>query len=255
MRQRFVNEIAWVLAIERASLLTWPAREILPYSGWMLRFTDGLSYRPNSVAALDFNGVDVTAAIDAVEREYRSRGLKPTFQITPVTKPEGLAGVLAARGYVCVTPTLVCVADVEEVCSRCLPANDVQMQTHPNAGFDMLAISGSRSPADGRERLDVLSRITVPHVRVTIVAHGIGVACGVGAAAKSRVGINLMRTHADYRRRGYARQVLKVIADWAVTQGAGQLFLSVEEANTPARALYESAGFVRAYSYCHYRKG
>ena len=63
-----------------------------------------------------------------------------------------------------------------------------------------------------------------------------------------------MRTHADFRRRGHARRVLGAIADWAAAQGAGQLFLSVEEANAPARALYEGVGFARAYPYRYYRK-
>jgi len=128
------------------------------------------------------------------------------------------------------------------------------VQTQTNAGFDALVISGSHSPEDGRERLDVLARLTVPHVRVTILVQSVAVACGMGAAADGRVGINLMRTHVDFRRRGHARQVLRAIAEWAAARGAGQLFLSVEEANAPARALYEGAGFARAYSYRYYRK-
>ncbi len=254
LRQEPVNDLAWARRLEPPSLQTWPARETSQLSGWLLRFTGGLSHRVNSVATLEFHGHDLTAAVDAAERAYRARGLPPMFQVTAATRPEGLAQLLSARGYVCVTPTLVCVAGVDIVRARCAQAADAQLLMQANTGFDTLVISGSPSQADGRERLEILSRIAVPHVRITIAAQGKPVACGTGALALGRVGINLMRTDPDCRRRGHAKHVLRAIADWSRAQGASEIFLSVEEANSAARRLYESIGFARAYAYRYYRK-
>ena len=53
LRQEPVNAIGWAQVLEPPSLLTWPAREVQPLSGWTLRFNDGLSHRANSVATLD----------------------------------------------------------------------------------------------------------------------------------------------------------------------------------------------------------
>ncbi|HEY0282494.1 MAG TPA: GNAT family N-acetyltransferase [Rhizomicrobium sp.] len=189
-----------------------------------------------------------------VEHAYRARGLASMFQVTSATKPEGLSELLLACGYVGVTPSLVCVAGVDSVRARCAKVADAQTLIQANTGFDGLVISGSHSPADGEERLEILSRIALPHLRVTVAVQGTAVACGMGALADGRVGINLMRTHPNYRRRGYARHVLRAIADWSDAQGASEMFLSVEEANTAARALYESASFLRAYAYRYYRK-
>jgi GNAT superfamily N-acetyltransferase len=174
------------------------------------------------------------------------------FQVTAAVAPANLAEVLVRRGYRASTPSLVCVAKAETVRERCSSAGGGQLLFTASADFDALVVAGSHSPDDGRERLDVLSRIAVPLVRVTVLVDGTGVACGMGAAAAALVGINLMRTHEGHRRRGFGRQVLGAIADWAVGRGIGTLFLSVEEANAPARALYESTGFERAYDYSYY---
>ena len=250
--QRAVNEVAWARWIEPPSQLTWPARETLALDGWSLRFSGGYSHRTNSVAALAFTGGNVEHAIGDVEAQYRRRGFKPMFQVTAAVEPADLAKVLTRRGYRAITASLVCVAEADTVRDRCASAGDGQRCFAPNGDFDALVVAGSHSREDGQERLDVLSRIAVPLVRVTILEGGIGVACGMGAAAEGLVGINLMRTHEDHRRRGHGRQVLGAIADWALAQGIGTLCLCVEQANAPARALYEGAGFARAYDYSYY---
>ncbi|MDE2499715.1 MAG: GNAT family N-acetyltransferase [Alphaproteobacteria bacterium] len=254
MRQKPVNDTDWAQCLEPPSLLTWPARQMVPLSGWLLRFTGGLSHRANSVATPDFQGDDAGEAVAQVERAYRARGLAPMFQVTSGTKPAGLSDLLAARGYAVVSPSLVWTADVDTVRRRCEAAAETQTLDEANDGFDALVISGSHSPADGRERLEILSRIAVPHVRITVVVQGTAVACGMAALAGGRVGINLMRTASPFRRHGYAKHVLRAIADWSHAHGASDVFLSVEEANAPARALYESAGFTHAYAYRYYRR-
>jgi GNAT superfamily N-acetyltransferase len=250
--QRNVNEVAWARRIEPPSLRTWPAAEVVPLAGWTLRFSKGYGHRPNSVAAFAFTGDDVERAIGEAEALYRRRNLTPMFQIAAAVEPADLARVLTRRGYRAITPSLVCVAQAETVRERCSSAGGGQLSFAANADFDGLVVAGSHSPEDGRERLEVLSRIAVPLVRVTILEGGIGVACGTGGAADGLVGINLMRTHPDYRRRGFGRQVLGAIAAWALAQGIATLYLSVEKANAPARALYDGAGFERAYDYSYY---
>jgi N-acetylglutamate synthase len=253
LRQKPVNDADWAQCLEPPSLLTWPARQSVPLSGWSLRFTGGLSHRANSVATPDFQGRDAAEAVAEVERAYRARDLPPMFQVTSGTRPEGLSDLLTARGYAVISPSQVCVADIESVQARCPQASGVQLSTEANAGFDALVTSGSHSPADGRERLEILSRIAVPHLRVTVIAQGTAVACGLGALASGYIGVNLMRTHPDWRRRGYAKHVLRAIADWGHRYEAAEMFLSVEERNDAARALYESAGFTDAYAYRYYR--
>ncbi|MDE2182605.1 MAG: GNAT family N-acetyltransferase [Alphaproteobacteria bacterium] len=251
MRQDPVNGRAWAKLLEPAAIASWPPREVHTIAGWRLRLTDGFSHRLNSVAALRFDGDDPADAIAKVEAIYRARALQPMFQVTPAVEPPQLPDLLIRRGYRGVVPTLVCVAEASAVRARCPAGAQADIREGRHAAFDDLVTAGSHSPADGRERLAVLDRLALPHGCLTAYADGRAVSCGVGIAAKGYVGINMMRTAAAARRRGHARRVLGAIAAWA---DDATLFLQVEEANAPARALYEYAGFTPVYSYRHYRK-
>ncbi|MEM7598577.1 MAG: ribosomal protein S18-alanine N-acetyltransferase [Pseudomonadota bacterium] len=52
-----------------------------------------------------------------------------------------------------------------------------------------------------------------------------------------------LATDPDHRRQGLARTVLEALETRARQAGAVTIFLEVSEANTPARALYASAGY------------
>jgi RimJ/RimL family protein N-acetyltransferase len=47
----------------------------------------------------------------------------------------------------------------------------------------------------------------------------------------------------DARGRGVARDLIRAVATWAVGRESSRVVLFVQEANTPARQLYERAGF------------
>jgi GNAT superfamily N-acetyltransferase len=217
--------------------------------GWLLRFTDGFTHRGNSVAPLAIPA-DTDAALASAERASAARGLAPMVQMSPAAQPGDLASRLEARGYAGTTPTFTMVADIGAAVAA-LPESGDSL-ADGGADFEALVREGSRSVADGDERLDIFARLAVPKIAATALAEGQGVACGTGTCVGAWVNINLMRTRADRRREGHARRVLAAIARWGKGQGATGLFLNVEEPNHGARALYRSAGFRDVYRslYC-----
>lgn len=246
-RQDAVN--TRVLELEEAGVQAWPARETMPVAGWLLRFTDGYTHRGNSVATHRFDGGSCEDVVAIAQSEYAARALPTMFQISPATAPADLEPILRRRGYRIVTPTLTCTAS-SMVARASLPEpREVRLGGEPDDDFAQLILTGSRSEADGRERLDILSRIELPHVCVTACDKGQAVACGTGTLVSGWVSINLMRTDAAHRRAGHGQRVLSAITRWAENKGVSRLYLNVEEANHGARALYARAGFETAYEY------
>jgi RimJ/RimL family protein N-acetyltransferase len=218
-------------------------------AGWLLRFTDGYSHRGNSVATHRFNQEACEDAIAIVESEYRARHLRPMFQISPVSQPADLERILRQRGYRTITPTLTCVASTIAARASLPEPREVIASGEPDDDFAALILAGSRSEEDGRERLQILSFIELPHVCITAYDKGTPVACGTGTLTAGWVGINLMRTDATHRRNGHAERVLSALTRWAEGKGVSRLYLNVEEGNAAARALYAKAGFETAYEY------
>lgn len=236
--------------LEASAVAAWPARNVLEMGGWLLRFTDGYSHRGNSVAAVDFANNDLHAQVALAEMAYFTRGLSPMFQITPASKPKELEELLIERGYILEAPSHVMVADFSDIKGS---GRDVRLSSDADAGFKSLVVSGSNSYSDGLERLEIVSRIEAPRIYATIAVEGEVVACGFCTVTKGWAGINLMRTHPAYRRRGYASEIIAALARRARKEGAKGLYLQVEDGNPGARALYAKAGFEFAYAYRYYR--
>lgn len=236
--------------LEPCAIAAWPARSALEMGGWLLRFTDGYSHRGNSVAAIDFGNGDLHAQVALAEMAYFTRGFSPMFQITPASRPSGLEDLLVDRGYVLEAPSRMMFADPDRIKGA---GKDAVLSSEPNAGFKSLVLSGSNSYSDGLERLEIVSRIETPRVFATIGGDGEDVACGFCTLTNGWAGINLMRTHPAYRRRGLASEIIASLAHWACNEGANGIYLQVEDGNSGARALYVKAGFSDAYSYRYYR--
>jgi len=89
----------------------------------------------------------------------------------------------------------------------------------------------------------------VSHVVVERSSHEI-IALVLGSRVSPESGhITQVCVHPDYRRRGLARMLLSVAAFCFMRQGAGEISLTVTEANTQAIDLYLSEGFTCAHRF------
>ena len=104
-----LRRMSEVAALEDLCERAWPPRERLALESLVLRFADGFTRRANS-ARVDAGGGDLDDLITRAEHEYRSRGLRPGFRLTPLTPP-AFEPLLRERGYVVDTEAIVMVAD------------------------------------------------------------------------------------------------------------------------------------------------
>jgi N-acetylglutamate synthase len=236
--------------IEAASLWAWPPERTAGVGGWLLRQGSTATRRQNSVQTLAFTGeVQLEPAIGRVEAWYAGFERLACFQITERSKPDGLDAILEARGYRLESPSFVMLCDLAPALPD--PAS-VTLDGRATA-YVMEALADPHWPAAERAaRARLFARIRRPSTFAVRDVSGLPVAGGLAVIDRELVGVFAMRTARMARRQGHGRAVLDRLLAWGRAMGAATAYLQVEVDNTPALALYRSAGFRRCYSY-HYR--
>jgi GNAT superfamily N-acetyltransferase len=236
---------AQLLAIERAAVRGWPALHSAIVDGWVWRSTSGGSVRANTVAALDFAGADVEAAIDRVEALYRETGAPSRFTVSEVSAPADLDACLAKRGYARGDDH---VTMAKPVAAAPMPEDAVWLGAEPTPEWLEVYLSGLTP-----DRRGIAPRILagLPPQRMylaccrqdRLLSSGLSIADGEVAS------VQCMATLALARRQGGARVVLAAIEAWAGAQGCTLLYLQTGADNVGAQALYETCGFSLAGRY------
>lgn len=239
--------------IDRATILTWPARVTEEQDGWFLLADNGVTGRVNAVWPLALPSGDVERAIDAAEAWYAARALPPRFKLTDgATAPGDLAERLARRGYAQASPTLVMRA---QLTGNAGAYDGVELAPSPPPAFDRALEASATTADDLSERRGIAARAPSPAAFGSRGSDGRAVAVGACVVTQKLAGIYLMRTVPAARRQGHARHLLRALLDWAAsTQGADWAFLQVDTHNTPAIALYEREGFEVLTTYHYWRK-
>jgi len=237
-----------IRTIEELSLNARPALQTMLYDGWVLRYASGYTRRANSVNPLYPSTEDLQHKIDTCESLYRARGLRTVFKLTCESRPPELDEALAARGYRYEALTAV--------------------QTRSLQGWDDVFIEGvTLEKAPSRRWLEAFCRMSavdgphhetlarmlagmVPEARYATILEGERVvACGLAVNESGYVGLFDIVTDAEYRRRGYGRQLVSALLTWGRRSGAHTAYLQVMPDNIPALRLYAGLGFAETYRY------
>jgi len=250
-------DLELVRRIEGYAAQAWPAGEVAALQGWSLRYNSGITRRANSVLA-EAHGPEGNLAqkLGQVEAWYAERNQPARYQLCPASEPPNLDLILAARGYRATATTLLQVASlttmvsnsgvIENITLRCMDAPD-------GAWLQAYASADGVRPADLDARRAILGGITCPTCYLLVEVEGQGVATGLAVLDGKWAGLFCVATHASWHRRGLAMCVVGSLAQWAMRQGATQVYLQVMQENGGARALYARLGFATLYSY-HYRE-
>ena len=243
----------------------WPAIETHAIEGWIVRASHGVTRRANSV--LPFGHVDdLNRAIDEVEKAYRAREIRPAFQLSPASRPQGLAARLERRGYTEEGETLILIAPTERVIQAASShaaghsnaqhprtASAPSVAVHPEPSDDWLSLWWHVDGRGGHDKRDVARRILIgtPALYATVRHDDSVLAVGRLALVDDWGGLYAIATRPEHRRLGHARSVVATLANHALLAGAACLWLQVLAANEAALALYLSLGFepVSGYAY------
>jgi ribosomal protein S18 acetylase RimI-like enzyme len=242
-----VSDIA---AIEDAMRRAWPALETESDEAWLLRASEGISRRSNSVHAPPGGTSPLAERIARAEAFYSARGLPVRFQLSPVSEP-GLEEELARRGSVRDAETLVLTAPTAQLA---VGAPTVTLSADP--GADWLALWDAAEGYGSRLPLarSLLARIEGESAYALVHADSEPVAQARAVVDGPLAGLYAVATRPGYRRRGLARACLSALAGWSLARGAATAYVAVEQNNEPALALYRLLGFTPVFSYW-YRTG
>lgn len=228
-----------LVSIERAAFRAWPALETQDIGGWVWRFSAGGSQRANSVATLGRPERDTIEAIEQAEALYAARGAKPQFQISDVSVPSGLDGMLAARGYRINDPCTTLAADL--VAHIPMPETAVIKR---QANEDWLATYTSVITANRRAVApSILARVPATSAFCGIMIAGRLAATTLVVLDGPTAIVECVATHPDARRQGAARLAMLAAMSWAAGNGATLMALGAVATNAPAQALYAALGF------------
>ncbi|MBL8547569.1 MAG: GNAT family N-acetyltransferase [Hyphomonadaceae bacterium] len=239
--------------IDRATIVTWPARVTEERDGWFYLADNGVTGRVNAVWPLGQPGGDIDHAIDAAEAWYAARNLPPRFKLTDgATAPDDLAERLARRGYTQASPTLVMRAQLSADPGA---YEGVELAAAPPPAFNQALEASAVSAEDMAERRGIALRAPQPAAFGSRMRDERVVAVGVSVVSARLAGIYLMRTVPDARRQGHALHLLRGLLDWAANrQKAQHAFLQVDTDNTPAISLYLREGFETLTTYRYWKK-
>ncbi|MGV9764106.1 GNAT family N-acetyltransferase [Micromonospora tulbaghiae] len=253
---------AAVVALELAADEAWPAPVRGRLGDWRLRWADGWTGRANSALPVGDPDRPLPAALDAVQRWYAERG-GPALVNTPLPLAAPVGAELDARGWTSRPPVLVQTVPLRTLttppAAAALPAaasppaaasaDPPPVTLADGPADDWLAIAAGRKgglPDAARQVLTGTPRVRFAELR----EDGRLLAVGRGTVTGGRwLGVSLLETVPQARRRGLAAAVVRALAGWGAAEGATHAFLQVEQSNTGAVALYRGLGFTTHHTY------
>ena len=239
------------LQVEEAYLNAWPALRQVLLDGWLLRFSNGLTRRANSVNPISPGSNDLQEKVALCERLYRAQELPTIFRLPAIMEPD-LDSVLERRGYGSEGETCVFFLDLSDLTSR-----DVSMELLSRPGAEWLsALARCQKQSEQQQSTyrRIIESVAVPLVCAASPSNGKLSSVAYGAIHNGLVCLESVATDAEHRRRGLAQNTISAILSWAIQQGATGACVQVEAANSPAVALYRGMGFATELYRYHYRR-
>lgn len=238
--------------LEAVAAKGWRAREEAPLGRWLLRAAQGFTGRANSALAAGDPGMPLAEAAAQVRCWYTARDLPAMVAVPYQLGRPGDSPTdrfLSQRGWsIQPGPAVVMTAHTAGV-AKTGSSGQVDLHSEPDqAWLDLYRYRGQKLPPIARQLLlsaPVQAFASIRQGSSTLAIGRVGVADGWG-------GLTAVEVHPRHRRAGLATAITAALAAAAESHGATRLYLQVEEANQPARALYARAGFTDHHGY-HYR--
>ncbi|MFW9988500.1 MAG: GNAT family N-acetyltransferase [Candidatus Odinarchaeota archaeon] len=241
---------------------SWPAKYYYFLNGWILRFTEGVTSRANSVLPFNYTGElnKLGRDIKLVEKAYKAHNLPTIFTIPEYFEPTGLDSKLLEYGYQQVgSITNTMIISIQELTKK--PVNDkfsYLFYSNRVTKFSSFLAKYSKRDQYAQNVLEALaSRIIVPKKCFIVAEYEkkvLGTLMGI-LDPHGFLYIADVLVHPDFQQQTIATSMFfKLINNWAISNGVEIIWLQVEIENKRAMSLYKKLGFKIAYGYYYLEK-
>lgn len=234
--------------LQAVAAQTWLPADTEQLGDWLLRAAHGWTGRANSVLALGAPGGDLDDVLGQVHRWYAARGLPPTVSVVD-PDVEDLTGALRGRGWTRRHAGLVMTCPAE-VALSCTPMTDqrYQLVTGDTPDAQWLTSYAYRGVAVPPAGVELLTSGPRPQFHALLVDDQVA-SIARTTEGEGWTGITAVETRPEYRGRGLASAMLRLIAVRAREADAPDLWLGVDTRNTDAQRLYARCGFTVHHRY------
>lgn len=239
-----------ILKIEQIASRAWPAQISEQYGGWLLRATEGVTRRANSVLPLlEPESADLDASLEYVQQFYANYQLPVRFQMTDTSQPETLDGFLESAGLIIDMRVKVLTAPLEKIILEEPEIGIVVFGSPWEDWFTAYREFTGFDKEDIAARQGIINRIGTEKACAAAIKDESVTGIGMGVLDGKWLGLFSLVTQKQYRRQHVATSITQSLVGWGLARGAQHGYLQVEEQNEPAIQLYKALGFVEAYDY------
>ena len=255
-------KIEEIKKLQEILMNSWPAHHYYFLNGWIMRFTEGVTSRANSVFPLNYTGDpnNLERNIIFVEKAYQAYNLPAIFTIPDYFEPDNLDVKLIEHGYQqlgCITHTMI--APLQKLRNEII--NDEFSYDFYSERVNKISSFLSKFSKRDLQAQNVLnrlaSRIIIPQKRYIIAEYEnkvVGTLMGV-LDSHGFLYIAEVLVDPDIRQQKIATSMFfKIINEWGIPNRAQRIWLQVEIENMEAMNLYTKLGLEKAYSYYYLEK-
>lgn len=238
--------------IEETCFNAFPSLKQVLLGTWLMRFSEGLSRRANSINPLRAEYHDLAAAIATGPPLYRAQRLPTIFRVPSIVDP-AVDSELAARGYTAEGESCVLCGAIDSLAA--VADSEVQLRASPDSEWlvAMAALQGHTEEQSAIYRR-IVGAIAVPARFALLAIDSVPVALAYGALHDGLLCYESVITDPGRRRQGLGYRIIAALAAWARESGAESACLQVEAGNAPALALYHRFGLTTELYRYHYRR-
>lgn len=234
--------------IEQIQFNAWPALITYLYDGWVLRISEGVTRRSNSISPIYNSRIDLNEKIAFCENYYKKVGLPIIYKLTKDVYPVDLDRELEARGYLYDAETSVQIMDLDHMNIRNDP--DIRISgVYEDSWIERFIGFNGYDKDKSDEYSNIIKAIDLQTAFLDIVIDGRYAGVGLGVINGKYLGLFDIVVKPGIRKMGYGKKIVEAIMAWGKENGAKTAYLQVMTDNYSGLRLYERIGFKEVYKY------